>query len=164
MYLKVGAKRMFSRLFLVVPSSRTRGNRQRLMHRSSTWTWGRNSLWVTMHWNRLSRKVVESPSLEILKIHLDTILCHVLWDDPAWVWRLEQMTHCDPFQPDPFCDSIICVLQLKGSCLKWRHWISEVKHGGPHSHGTSLWLNCFEYNLNQDWLASSKAYKDLLNP
>ena len=30
---------------------------------------------VTEHWNRLTKKVVESPSLEIFKIHLDAYLC-----------------------------------------------------------------------------------------
>ncbi|KFV75257.1 hypothetical protein N308_06673, partial [Struthio camelus australis] len=33
---------------------------------------------VTEHWNRLPREVVESPSLEISKSHLDTILGNVL--------------------------------------------------------------------------------------
>ncbi|KAJ7405701.1 hypothetical protein WISP_138048 [Willisornis vidua] len=32
---------------------------------------------------QLPRVVVEPPSLEIFKNSLDTILCHVLWDDPA---------------------------------------------------------------------------------
>lgn len=32
---------------------------------------------MIVHWNRLPREIVGSPSLEILKIHLDIILCHV---------------------------------------------------------------------------------------
>ena len=34
---------------------------------------------VTEHWPRLHREVVESPSLEILKTHLDKVLCSLLW-------------------------------------------------------------------------------------
>jgi len=33
---------------------------------------------VTEHWNRLPREVVDSPSLEILKTHLDKVLCSLL--------------------------------------------------------------------------------------
>jgi len=33
---------------------------------------------VTEHWNRLPRGVVEYPSLEILKSHLDEVLCNLL--------------------------------------------------------------------------------------
>ena len=33
---------------------------------------------VTEHWDRLPRKVVESPSLEIFKTHLDTYLCDLV--------------------------------------------------------------------------------------
>ena len=34
---------------------------------------------VTKHWHRLPREVVESPSLEIFKSHLDTVLGNRLW-------------------------------------------------------------------------------------
>jgi len=33
---------------------------------------------VTKPWNRLPREVVESPSLEIFKPHLDKVLCSLL--------------------------------------------------------------------------------------
>ena len=33
---------------------------------------------VTEHWNRLPREVVESPSLEIFKTHLDKVLSSLL--------------------------------------------------------------------------------------
>lgn len=32
-------------------------------------------------------------------------LLNYLQDDPAWAERLDKMTHSDPFQPDPICDS-----------------------------------------------------------
>ncbi len=33
---------------------------------------------VTERWNRLPRKLVEFPYLEMLKTHPDTFLCHLL--------------------------------------------------------------------------------------
>ena len=33
---------------------------------------------VTEHWNRLPREVVEFPSMNILKTHLDAYLCDLL--------------------------------------------------------------------------------------
>jgi len=36
------------------------------------------TLRVTEHWNRLPRDVVDCPSLEILKTHLDKVLCSLL--------------------------------------------------------------------------------------
>jgi len=40
--------------------------------------WNFFSLKVAEQWNRLPRKVVESPSLEIFKTHLDSYLCDLL--------------------------------------------------------------------------------------
>jgi len=37
------------------------------------------SVRVTEHWSRLPREVVESPSTEIFKTHLDAFLCNLLW-------------------------------------------------------------------------------------
>jgi len=36
------------------------------------------------HWNRLPREVVESPSLEIFKAHLDEILCSLVSMSLLW--------------------------------------------------------------------------------
>ena len=33
---------------------------------------------ISEHWHRLPREVVESPSLEIFKTHLDKVLCSLL--------------------------------------------------------------------------------------
>lgn len=69
----------------MVPSSKTRDNGQKLMHRQFHLNMRRNIfiVQVTTQWNRLSREAVESPLLEIFKNRLDTIVCHVLWNDPA---------------------------------------------------------------------------------
>jgi len=37
------------------------------------------TLRVTEPWSRLPREAVESPSLEIFKTHLATVLCSLLW-------------------------------------------------------------------------------------
>lgn len=65
-------------------NNRVSGNRQKLIDRKFHLDmWKNFTMQVTMHWNRFPRKIVESPLLEILKQHLVTVLCCVLWDDPS---------------------------------------------------------------------------------
>ena len=56
------------------------------------------------HWNRLPREVVDSPSLEIFKTHLETYLCSLLLG-ACCAGGLDSMISRGPFQPLQFCDS-----------------------------------------------------------
>ena len=65
------------------------------------------TLRVTEHWHRLPRGAVGSPSLEILKTHLGWGPVQPALGDPASAAGLDWMICRGPFQPLPFCDSII---------------------------------------------------------
>jgi len=64
---------------------------------------------VVMHWNRLTREVVDAPSLEAFKARLDVALGSLVW----WLVTLPMAEglqlddHCGPFQPRPFYNSMV---------------------------------------------------------
>ena len=63
------------------------------------------TLMVREHWNRLSREIVESPSLEIFSSHLDAFLCNLLWGI-----CFSRGVGLDLQKSLPICDSVITVL------------------------------------------------------
>ena len=76
--LRVGVRRMGPDSS-VLPNDRTRGNGHKVKHRQFHLNTRKNfTLRVVEHRNRLSRGVVESPSLEILRTCLDEVLCNLL--------------------------------------------------------------------------------------
>ena len=64
---------------------------------------------VVMHWNRLPKEAVDVPSLDAFEARLDVALGSLIW----WLATLPVARglklddHCGPFQPRPFCDSMI---------------------------------------------------------
>ena len=67
------------RLISMVPHNRIRGNWHKLEHGKFHMNMRKNfTSRVKEHWNRLPRDTVESPSLEILRTHLDALLWNLL--------------------------------------------------------------------------------------
>jgi len=98
-------------MFTGVDGDRTRGNglklrqgRFRLDIRSKFFTQR-----VVTHWNRLPKEAVDAPSLEAFKARLDvalgSLVCWLVTLHIAGELKLDD--HCGPFQPRPFCDSMI---------------------------------------------------------
>lgn len=102
-----------ARIIFYPCSDWTRGNGHKLEHRQFRMNVRKNfiTVWVTEHWDRLPREVVESSSLEIFKIHLDAFLLSLLQRTAG---GLDLMISRVPFQPlwFWFCDSMIPLLLL----------------------------------------------------
>jgi len=80
-YLKEGGRQMDeARIFLVVYGNRTRSNSLKLEHRKFRTNMWKKFFMVKMmeHWNRLPKEVVESPSMETFKTHLNACLSDLL--------------------------------------------------------------------------------------
>ena len=110
-YLKGAYKQEGEWLFMKVDSDRTKGNGLKLRQGMLRLDIRRKFFTqrVVIHWNSLPQEVVDAPSLEAFKARLDVALGSLVW----WLATLhiagglKLSDHCGPFQPRPFCDSMI---------------------------------------------------------
>ena len=109
-YLRGEYKQKGEWLFTRVDSDRTRGNGLKLRQRRFRLDTRRKFFTqrAVKHRNRLSKEVVDAPSLEAFKARLDVALGSLVW----WLAtlhvaaRLKLNDRCGPFQPRPFYDRI----------------------------------------------------------
>jgi len=78
---------------------------------------------VVTHWHRLPREVVDTPPLETFKIRLDGALSNLIQLKMSLLTEggLDYMAFKGPFQPTPFCDSMICLW------FSISHWVSLLE-------------------------------------
>ena len=74
---------------------------------------------VVMHWNPLPKEVVDAPSLQAFEARLDVALGSlVCWLTTLHIaGGLKLNEHCGPFQPRPFCHSMIPYMRVISSYL-----------------------------------------------
>lgn len=96
------------------------------------------TMWVTTHWNRVPREVVESPLPEILKNCLNAVLCDALHWGMALLYR--EVGTDDPLWYLP-----------TRSLLGFFTQITEVSCGGVLSSWFPGVRNWFSYALNTLW-------------
>lgn len=85
-------------------------------------------LWgVTAHWHRLSREIVESPSLEVFKSCLDMILGNLRGG-------LDQMISKGPFQPQVSCEGLSKRSAFIHHCCRLSYLSSASSTYSEHPH------------------------------